>query len=65
MSVLAATSGTTYTIWLILLWFVIIPGFAMVPIIYALSQVAGERAENQAYARGERPDDADVVVTDV
>ncbi|WP_138974503.1 hypothetical protein [Patulibacter medicamentivorans] len=64
MSVLAATSGTTYTIWLIVLWFILIPGFAGAAIFYALAQVAGERAENQAYARGQRQDDADVVVTD-
>lgn len=63
MMLLASTSATTYTIWLVALWFVIIPIFAIVPIVYALAQTAGERAENLAYARGERPDnDADIVV---
>jgi hypothetical protein len=67
MSLLAntGTGAATYTIWLIGLWFVIIPIFAIAPIAYALAQVAGERAENLAYARGERPGaDADTVVED-
>jgi len=65
MSVLAAASATSLSIWLILLWFVIVPVFAIVPVVYALAQVAGERKENLAYARGERPaDDPDTVVVE-
>lgn len=62
MTLLASTSALTYTVWLVALWFVIIPLFAVIPIVYALAQTAGERAENLAYARGEFPADADVVV---
>ncbi|WP_022929618.1 hypothetical protein [Patulibacter americanus] len=65
MNLLATTGATTYTVWLLLLWVVIIPTFAILPVMYALAQVAGERKENQAFARGERPaDDADKVVLD-
>jgi hypothetical protein len=65
MNLLATTGATTYTVWLLLLWVVIIPTFAILPVMYALAQVAGERKENQAYARGERPaDDSDRVVVD-
>jgi hypothetical protein len=65
MSLLATTGAATYTIWLLLLWVVIIPTFAILPVMYALAQVAGERKENQAFARGERPvDDPDKVVID-
>ncbi len=63
MLVLATTSAFTFSFWLIALWFVIIPAFAIVPIVYALAQTAGERAENLAYARGEIPEDADKIVT--
>ena len=64
MIVLATTSAFTFSFWLIALWLVIIPAFAIIPIMYALAQTAGERAENLAYARGETTaDDADVVVT--
>ncbi len=62
MLVLATTSAFTFSFWLIALWFVIIPAFAIVPIMYALAQTAGERAENLAYARGDVPVDADRVV---
>lgn len=64
MIVLATTSAFTFSFWLIALWLVIIPAFAIVPIMFALAQTAGERAENQAFARGEAPEDADVVVTE-
>jgi hypothetical protein len=65
MNLLATTGATTYTVWLLLLWVVIIPTFAILPVMYALAQVAGERKENQAFARGERPaDDPDKVVLD-
>lgn len=63
MTVLAATSAFTFSFWLIALWLVIIPAFAIVPIMYALAQTAGERAENLAYARGDVPEDPDKVVT--
>jgi hypothetical protein len=63
MLVLATTSAFTFSFWLVALWLVIIPAFAIVPIVYALAQTAGERAENLAYARGDVPEDADVVVT--
>lgn len=62
MILLATTSAFTFSFWLIALWLVIIPAFAIVPIIFALAQTAGERAENLAYARGEVPEDPDVVV---
>jgi hypothetical protein len=65
MSLLAATSASTYTIWLILLWAVIIPAFAIIPVVYALAQIAGEHKENVAFERGERPEDPDRVVLDV
>lgn len=62
MELLAVTSASTYTIWLLLLWLVIIPAFGVVAITFALAQTAGERAENLAYARGERPEnDPDVI----
>lgn len=65
MSLLAATSASTFTVWLILLWGVIIPAFAIIPVMYALAQVAGERKENLEYERGVRPvDDPDRVVID-
>lgn len=65
MTLLAATSASTYTIWLILLWGVIIPAFAIIPVMYALAQVAGERKENLEFERGVRPaDDPDQVVVD-
>lgn len=65
MSLLAATSASTYTIWLIVLWGVIIPAFAIIPVQYALAQVAGERKQNLEYERGVRPDDdPDKVVVD-
>lgn len=64
MSLLATTSAATYTVWLILLWAVIIPVFAIVPVMYALAQVAGERKENLEYERGVRPEDPDHVVVD-
>lgn len=63
MIVLATTSAFTFSFWLVALWLVIIPAFAIIPIMFALAQTAGERAENQAFARGEVPEDADVVVT--
>ncbi len=66
MNVLAEASATSLSIWLIALWFVIVPVFAITPIVYALAQVAGERAENQAYLRGERvEDDPDKIVVEV
>ena len=64
-SLLATTSASTYTIWLLLLWVVIIPTFAVLPVMYALAQIAGERRQNQAFARGERDEnDPDQVVID-
>jgi hypothetical protein len=63
MFVLATTSAFTFSFWLVALWLVIIPAFAIIPIMYALAQTAGERAENLAYARGDVPEDADIVVT--
>lgn len=63
MIVLATTSAFTFSFWLVALWLVIIPAFAIIPVMYALAQTAGERAENLAFARGEGPEDADVVVT--
>lgn len=62
MIVLATTSAFTFSFWLVALWLVIIPAFAIIPVMYALAQTAGERAENLAFARGETPEDADVVV---
>lgn len=62
MIVLAATSTFTFSFWLVALWLVIIPAFAIIPIMYALAQTAGERAENLAFARGEVSEDSDVVV---
>lgn len=64
MLVLATTSAFTFSFWLVALWLVIIPAFAIIPVMYALAQTAGERAENLAYARGDVPEDADVVVTE-
>jgi len=64
MTLLAITSASTYTIWLILLWAVIIPAFATIPVLYAIAQVAGERKENLEYERGVRPEDPDRVVVD-
>jgi hypothetical protein len=64
MSLLAATSASTFTIWLILLWAVIIPAFAIIPVMYALAQVAGEHKENVAFERGEVAPDEDHVVID-
>jgi hypothetical protein len=64
-AVLAAATPTSFTIWLILLWGVIIPAFAIIPVMYAIAQVAGERKENLEYERGVRPaDDSDRVVID-
>ncbi|MCK9250118.1 MAG: hypothetical protein M0P31_14230 [Solirubrobacteraceae bacterium] len=64
-AVLAAATPTSFSVWLILLWLVIIPGFAIVPLLFTFSQVAGEHRQNQAYARGERPaDDPDQIVVD-
>ncbi|WP_210494218.1 hypothetical protein [Patulibacter sp. SYSU D01012] len=62
----AATSASTYTFWLLFLWVVIIPLFAVVPIWFAIAQTRGEHRENLAYQRGERVDanDADVPVVD-
>lgn len=66
MTLLATTSASTYTIWLIILWGIIIPAFATIPVMYALAQVAGERKENLEYERGARPsEDPDKVVVDV
>ncbi|MGE4427171.1 MAG: hypothetical protein AB7G37_12030 [Solirubrobacteraceae bacterium] len=66
MSAVLAATPTSFSVWLILLWLVIIPGFIMVPLIYTFGQVAGEHAQNQAYARGERPgDDPDKVSVEV
>jgi hypothetical protein len=66
MTLLATTSASTYTIWLIVLWGIIIPAFAIIPVMYAIAQVAGERKENLEYERGARPaDDPDKVVVDV
>ncbi|MEV4419557.1 hypothetical protein AB0L40_06200 [Patulibacter sp. NPDC049589] len=66
MTLLATTGAATYTIWLIILWAVIIPAFAIIPVMYALAQIAGERKENLDYERGARPvDDPDKVVVDV
>lgn len=65
MSLLATTSASTYTIWLIILWAVIIPAFAIIPVMYAIGQVAGERKQNLKYERGVRPEnDPDQVVVD-
>jgi hypothetical protein len=65
ISLLASTGASTYTVWLLLLWVVIIPTFVILPVMYALAQVAGERRQNQAFARGERDeDDPDQVVID-
>lgn len=65
MSLLAAATPESFTIWLILLWGVIIPAFAIIPVMYAIAQVAGERKENLEYERGVRPEDPDRVVQDV
>lgn len=65
MSLLAAATPESFTIWLIVLWGVIIPVFAIVPVMYAIAQVAGERKENLEYERGVRPEDPDKVVVDV
>lgn len=64
MTLLATTGAATYTIWLILLWGVIIPAFAIIPVMYALAQVAGEHKENLEFERGVRPEDPDKVVVD-
>ncbi|MDO9410255.1 hypothetical protein [Patulibacter sp.] len=64
MTLLATTGAATYTIWLILLWAVIIPAFAIIPVMYALAQVAGERKENLEFERGVRPEDPDKVVVE-
>ncbi|WP_026911383.1 hypothetical protein [Patulibacter minatonensis] len=65
MTLLASTSASTFTIWLIVLWGIIIPAFAVIPVMYAIAQVAGERKENLEYERGARPEDPDKVVVDV
>jgi hypothetical protein len=64
-SLLATTGASTYTVWLLLLWVVIIPTFGVLAVMYALAQIAGERRQNQAFARGERDEnDPDQVVLD-
>jgi hypothetical protein len=63
-AVLAAATPTSFTIWLILLWGVIIPAFAIIPVVYAIAQVAGEHKENLEFERGVRPEDPDRVVVD-
>jgi hypothetical protein len=64
MTLLATTGASTYTIWLIVLWAIIIPAFAIIPVVYAIAQVAGEHKENLEFERGVRPEDPDRVVVD-
>ena len=51
-----ALSSTRATLGLVVVFFVVFPILAQGLIAFAVAQVMGERAENQAYEAGHRPE---------
>lgn len=54
-AMIIALSSTRATIGLVVVFFVVFPILAQGLIAFAIAQVLGERAENQAYEAGHRP----------
>ncbi len=50
-----ALSSTRATLGLVIVFFVVFPILAQGLIAFAIAQVLGERADNQAYEAGHRP----------